>query len=126
MTRIIWSEEETALLIVFSMWGFRQETIAEILTNRTPEFHGLLPSAPIYTRTTSAVRNKVNDVRAHNPKLWNKDEGWNQIAVAEHLYKSIVDHDQVTRLLNLTVADIERIIRVCFDLSVCACETKKF
>ncbi|KAJ5184191.1 hypothetical protein N7492_001807 [Penicillium capsulatum] len=112
MTRIIWSEEETALLIVFSMWGFRQETIAEILTNRTPELHGLLPSSPIYTRTTSAVRNKVNDVRAHNPKLWNKDEGWNQIAVAEHLYNSIVDHDHVTRLLNLTVADIERIIRI--------------
>lgn len=114
MTGVPWSEEETAVLIIFSMWGFRQEVIAEILTNRTPEFRGLLPSVPIYKRTMSSVRNKVNDVRSHNPGLWERDEGWNRIAVAEHLHKSTVDHDHVTRLLNLTWVDIERVIRVCF------------
>lgn len=112
MSRVNWTKEETALLIIFAMWGIRHEAIAEILTNRRAEIRAIL-TVPPYTRTVSAVRNKLTEVRSQNPRLWDREQGWDRDAVVEFLYQSTLDHAQVTRLLSWTAADIEIIIQVC-------------
>ena len=115
MAGIIWTEEETAVLLVFAMWGYKHEAIAEILTNRRAEVRGILDTdvLPSYMRTVSAVRNKLTDIRARNPQLWLKEEGWDRDAVLIYLYQSTVDHAQLNRLLNLTATDINILNRVC-------------
>lgn len=111
----MWTEEEAAVLIVFSMWGYKHEAIAEILTNRRAEIRGIVRTdmPPSYTRTVPAVRNKLAEIRTQNPQLWSKNEGWARDAVLAHLYGSLLDHDHVNRLLNLTSVDIKTITRVC-------------
>lgn len=110
----MWTEEETAVLLIFAMWGYKHEAIAEILTNRRAEIRGIFRTdmQPSYTRTVSAVRNKLAEVRSQNSQLWSKDEGWARDAVLEHLYGSLVDHAHVKRLLNLTPSDVKIITRV--------------
>ncbi|KAJ6051511.1 uncharacterized protein N7446_006144 [Penicillium canescens] len=113
MTGIPWTDEETAVLLVFSMWGYKHEAIAEILTNRRAEIRGILHTnmPPSYTRTVSAIRNKLNELRTQNPRLWLKEEGWNRAAITEYLYDSMADLAHVNRLLNLNAADINIITR---------------
>jgi hypothetical protein len=115
MTGVPWTDEETAVLLVFSMWGYKHEAIAEILTNRQAEIRGILHTymPPSYTRTVSAVRNKLTELRTQNPQLWLREEGWNRAAITEYLYGSTVDLAHVNRLLNLTPADIDTVTRVC-------------
>lgn len=112
---ITWTEEETAVLLVFAMWGYKHEAIAEILTDRRAEIRGLLHTnmPPSYRRTVSAVRNKLTDLRTQNPQLWLKEEGWIRDAVLIYLHESTVDHALLNRLLNLTTTNIEMITRVC-------------
>lgn len=114
MTGILWTEEEAAVLLVFAMWGFKHEAIAEMLTNRRSEIRGILQTniPPCYTRTVSAVRNKLNEIRVLNPQLWLKEEGWDQAAVVAHLHSTSLDFDHLTRLLNLTSIDIRTMTQV--------------
>lgn len=115
MTGVWWTEEEAAVLLVFAMWGFKHEAIAEILTNRRSEIRGILHTniPPFYTRTVSAVRNKLTEIRTQNPQLWSREDGWVREAVVVHLHDTVLDFGHVTRLLNLTAADIETIAQVC-------------
>jgi hypothetical protein len=112
MMRVPWTDEETAVLIIFDMWGFKTEAIAEILTNRRAEIRAIVGSIPQYKRTSSAVSNKLTQVRNQNHNLWLKDRRWDRDAVTEFLYRSTLDHDLVARLLDLET-DIKIVIRVC-------------
>ncbi|KAJ6076859.1 hypothetical protein N7499_008840 [Penicillium canescens] len=111
MTGVPWTDEETAVLLGLSMWGYKHEAIAENLTNRRAEIRGILNSymPPSYMRTVSAVRNKLNELRTKNPQLWLKEGGWNRAAITEYLCGSMVDLAHVNRLLNLISADINTI-----------------
>jgi hypothetical protein len=65
ITGVPWTEEETAVLLIFLMWDYRYEVIADILTNRRAEIRGILyiNILLLYKRTVSAVRNKLNELR---------------------------------------------------------------
>jgi hypothetical protein len=93
MMRVPWTDEETAALIIFDMWGFKTEAIAEILTNRRAEIRAIVGSIPQYKRTSSAVSNKLTQLRNQNHNLWLSDRGWDRDAVTEFLYRSTLDHD---------------------------------
>lgn len=114
MRGVMWADEETAVLLVFSMWGYKHETIAEILTNRRAVIRGILPTntPPPYTRTVSAIRNKLNELRTQNPQLWLKEKGWDEVAILKYLCNSMIDLTDLNRLLNLTASDIDYITRV--------------
>lgn len=109
-----WSEEETALLLVFAMWGFEHQAISEMLSNRIPEARAILSSTvPLYKRSVPAIRHKLTEIRDKNPGLWSDTTGWDRSAVAAYLYGLPADHALITRLLNLTEIDLEIITRVC-------------
>ena len=112
-TKVRWGDEETAALIVLSMWRYSYPAIAEILTNRREHLRTFSPQIPLYSeRSKTAVRNKLGKFRAQNPKLWTQENGWNQAAVIAHLQQYGIDIEHITRLLTLTEADIENLIRV--------------
>ncbi|EKV13718.1 hypothetical protein PDIG_36290 [Penicillium digitatum PHI26] len=92
MTGVWRTEEKAAVLLVFAMWGFKHEAIAEILINRGSEIRGILPAnMPFYTQTVSAVRNKLTEIRTQNPQLWSREEGWVRQAVVVHLHNMMLD-----------------------------------
>ena len=112
-TKTRWGDEETAILIVLSMWRYSYPAIAEILTNRRDHHRTFYPQIPLYSeRSETAVRNKLATFRAHNPNLWTQENGWNEAAVIAHLQQHGIKMEHITQLLTLTEADIENIIRV--------------
>ncbi|KAJ5986566.1 hypothetical protein N7451_010931 [Penicillium sp. IBT 35674x] len=106
MGGLLWTAEETALLIVFDMWAYKRKVISAVLTSRA-----IIPvsSAILHPRTVSAIDWKLRDVRYGTPGLWSKKTGWNQKAVALHLHQSCSNHALVDNILSLTFAECEAI-----------------
>ncbi|PYI07373.1 hypothetical protein BO78DRAFT_396446 [Aspergillus sclerotiicarbonarius CBS 121057] len=115
MARVIWSEEETAIALVLSMWGFRNDTIAALLTRKSALVRGILdgphPGSPVafpqYERTEGAVANKLQRIRETHKSLWLPDQArWNRAAVIDFISVSHFDMDLINSLLHWTDSDI--------------------
>ncbi|PYH75997.1 hypothetical protein BO82DRAFT_369706 [Aspergillus uvarum CBS 121591] len=112
MARVAWTPEETAIAIVFDMWGIDHELIARLITERWSILMGVSPNDSVsqYGRTTKALEARLERIRLRSPVLWDGQE-WNPDAVSEFLF-STADNDLVLNLLALSAADAHRIAQL--------------
>jgi hypothetical protein len=100
-----WTDEETAVAIMFDMWGINHKLIANLLTERWAAVRGIQNG-----RTVPAVRGKLDRIRRNHPEL----RGWKREAVYKYIDGLNVDRDSIHQRLVLTRKDIDMIITVCF------------
>ncbi|PLB55526.1 hypothetical protein P170DRAFT_422065 [Aspergillus steynii IBT 23096] len=115
MCPVQWSEEETVVAIVLSMWGVRPDTIATLLTRKSASIRGFLSdsSGPTnYRRTSGAVWNRLQRYRDNHKDLWNPDLGeWNSTAVCQFFLRSDLDKDLIIQFLSWTDGDVEFMVK---------------
>ncbi|KAJ5925848.1 hypothetical protein N7454_007358 [Penicillium verhagenii] len=105
MGGVPWTLEETALLILFDMWGYEHKIISQLLTDRSP----VIRQGTQHQRSISAVDNKLQFIR-NNSNLWSKESGWDLAKVTEYISTLKLDHAQLRQLLTLSKSDCDGII----------------
>ena len=107
MAGVRWADEETLIAILLKTWGFTEEEISQVLTQRWAQVRGInmiasfLSPAPQYGRTKAAVHAQLTAIGNENPFLKNPDGTWNLHSISIWSFYLPVYRPLLLQILNI-------------------------